>query len=253
MDAFAIMINKWKERALARLCSGALSAFRRIPLRMSPDDLRNLRVSFSQFGEDLLIFDHLFNRAGHPKGIYIDAGCFDPFRYSNTRLLSLLGWKGINIDAAEDVVEKFKRHRPKDHNVCAALSDRETTMQLVGKEGLATRRLAECSDPDLSSAIRTTTLETVLKTSPFAECSVDLLDIDCEMHDLEVLSGFPFDNIRPLLISVEAHTQSEMDDICGLLNKREYLKLGTRGPTHIFRDTHSLPTDLSPRTNIAEL
>lgn len=253
MDTDLIMTHSWKERVLARLCSGAMAAFRKTPVRFTPDDLRNLRLSFSQFGEDLLIADHLTNRKDHPRGIYIDAGCFDPFKYSNTRLLSLLGWKGINIDAANDVVEKFRTHRPADHTVCAALSDQETEMAFLGDEGMASRHLAVPGQNLAGPLVRTTTLASVLADSPFAGDPVDLLDIDCEMHDLAVLKGFPFDKVRPLLICIEAHSQAELADLQGTLDQQEYAKLGTRGPTHIYRDIHSFPKNQPAHENFTEL
>lgn len=253
MDADLIMTNSWKERILARVCSGAMAAFRKTPIRFTPDDLRNLRLSFSQFGEDLVIADHLLNRRESTKGIYIDAGCFDPFKFSNTRLLSFLGWRGINIDAAEDVIEKFKVHRPEDYNVCAALSDKETEMALLGDEGAASRRLAFPDGKLPGSLVKTTTLARVLAGSPFTDRPVDLLDIDCEMHDLEVFKGFPFDKVRPLIICIEAHSEAELADLHGELDQREYAKLGTRGPTHIYRDIHSFPKNQSAFVELTEL
>lgn len=247
------MTSKWKERLLARLCSGSMAAFRKTPLHFTPNDLRNLKISFSQFGEDLLIADHLLNRPNQPRGIYIDAGCYDPVKYSNTRLLSLLGWRGINVDAANDVVQKFIVHRPDDHTVCAALSDKETDMAFLGDVGTASRRLVNPDGGGSAPLVKTTTLGHVLAGSPFANSAVDLLDIDCEMHDLEVLKGFPFTKVRPLLICIEAHSRVELIELQKEMNQREYTKLGTRGPSHIFRDNHSFPKDQAAHATFTEL
>lgn len=40
--------------------------------------------------------------AGHRVGSFIDFGCYDPFRFSNTGFLAERGWGGICIDAAPD-------------------------------------------------------------------------------------------------------------------------------------------------------
>lgn len=242
-----------KDKLWARLCSGAMASFRRTPLRLTPDDLRHLKVSFSQFGEDLLIADHLTNRGNQPRGIYIDAGCFDPFRYSNTRLLSLLGWKGINIDAAPDVIKKFQIHRPHDWNICAALSDKEAEMVLTGSEGSASRRLAKTSQSGSNIKVKTTTLSTALVNSPFHDCPVDLLDIDCEGHDFEVLKGFPFHSVRPLLICIEAHSQIEIDRLHKVLGELDYSKLATRGLTHLYRDATTINENISACVLMQEL
>lgn len=248
------MIKHWKNRLFARLCSGAMASFRKRRLEFSPEDIEALHVSFSQYGEDLLIADHLLHRKGASRGIYIDAGCFDPFRLSNTRLLSLLGWKGINIDLAQDVVKKFQLYRPEDYNVCAALSNQEKMeTTFVGKPGLASYRLAKADEAKEGETIKTTTLTKVLADSPFHSQSVDLLDVDCEMHDLEVLSGFPFALVRPMIICVEAHSRDEFNNMADFLGQKDYIKLGTRGPSHIFRDSHSIPKDTPSYSLLTEL
>ena len=246
-----------KDRLYARLCTGAMASFRKAAVRLCPDDIRNMKMSFSQNGEDLVLLDHLLNyRKTSQKGIYIDAGCFDPFLYSNTRILNLHGWRGINIDAARDVIGKYNRHRPSDHNVCSALSDQKREMILSGTVGTALRKLVESpgeADAGKSETVRTTTLAAVLDASPFRDEPVDVLDIDCELHDLAVLRGFPFDRRRPLLVCIEAHT-AEMAEACnGVLETYGYLKIATRGPTLIYRDKASIPADWPPDTRIAEL
>lgn len=234
------MIKQWKELALARLCSASMSAFRKYPLQLTPEDLRRLRLSFSQFGEDLVVAEFVSNHPGTTRGIYIDAGCFDPYRYSNTRLLHLMGWRGINIDAGSDVIEKFQKHRPDDHNVCAALSDQETDMQLVGAEGGAARRLLSPAEDQKTTLpalpVKTTSLSAVLQASPWKSSPVDLLDIDCEGHDLKVLQGFPFAHVQPRLICIEAHAQRERDDILSFLLPKNYFLLAERGPTLIMQN-----------------
>jgi len=247
------MKSNLKEKLLARLCSGAMAAFRKTRLRLTPDDLRQLKVSFSQFGEDLLIVDHLIHRRTYPRGIYIDAGCFDPFKFSNTRLLSLLGWHGINIDAAEDVVKKFRLHRPHDHNVCAALSDKESEMAFIGAEGSASRRLVPLDHDGATAGVKTTTLANTWADSPFHGQPVDLLDIDCEMHDFEALCGFPFHSVRPLLICIEAHSRGERDQLQNFLVDMDYSKLATRGVTHLYRDARTIDTTKSAEVLMHEL
>ena len=52
--------------------------------------------SFSQEGEDLIL-NELFKNSS--KGIYIDIGAFDPWRFSNTAFFYSKGWCGLNVDA----------------------------------------------------------------------------------------------------------------------------------------------------------
>ena len=59
-----------------------------------------LKISFSQNGEDDFIRSHFWNDilAGH-KGTYLDIGCYHETLYSNTKLLNLIGWRGLAVDA----------------------------------------------------------------------------------------------------------------------------------------------------------
>lgn len=214
-----------------------------------------MKISFSQHGEDFVILEHLLGMKRPSNGIYVDAGCFDPVVFSNTRLLNLYGWQGINIDAAQDVIAKFDQTRPHDFNICAALSDRSQTMFLDGPNGSARRRLSEqtVAGAEVDKIrVETTTLDTVLSLSPFAGKDVDFLDVDCEGHDLSVLRGFPFARVRPKLIAIEGHTKQEAETVGKYLEDLDYFKVCVRGPTHIFRARETLPTDLPFGARISE-
>src|SRR5262245_5522584 len=76
--------------------------------------------SYSQEGEDLLL-RRILN--GQQKGFYVDVGAHHPMRYSNTYLFYKLGWRGINVDAMPGSMELFRKVRPRDINVEAAISE----------------------------------------------------------------------------------------------------------------------------------
>lgn len=246
---------KLSDKIFGRLCSGLLARFRKMSGRLCAQDLSAMKISFSQHGEDLLIAEHLFGASSSGRGIYIDAGCFDPFLHSNTRLLHLFGWRGINIDAAADVIEKFNRYRPFDTNICAALSDRVEEAILVGAPGQASRGLAGSGTSGTAQGrlMTTTTLATVLERAVNGGAVVDLLDVDCEDRDLAVMCGFPFERFRPRLIAVEAHDKQGLRDLAEFLGSKAYVHVGTRGPTHLFRDRETIPASLSPSTRITEI
>lgn len=243
-------------KLIGRICSGLLARFRKMPGRLRAEDLENMKISFSQHGEDLVILEHLQGMRLASKGIYMDAGCFDPVVFSNTRLLSLYGWTGLNIDAGEDVIAKFNAARPRDCNICAALSDRRQEMFLDGNIGSARRRLSLEESLRAKKAkirIETVTLDEVLSLSPLAGCEVDFLDVDCEGHDLAVLRGFPFARVRPKLIAVEGHSKEEADTVSRHLEKLDYFKVCVRGPTHIFRARETIPANLPSVARLSEI
>lgn len=247
-------MNRWIDRFIALAARWAWNSTRRRPLSLSAEDMRAARLSFSQHGEDLLLFEHLFWLRRKQRGIYIDAGCYDPFEFSNTRLLYLSGWRGINIDAAPDVISKFQKWRPDDHNVCAALAGEHREVVLCGRPGAATRHILPAQPAtETSQKIMTLTLEDIWNASPYKASPVDLLDIDCENQDLAILRSFPFSRVRPALICIEAHGAEELSKISEFLLPRDYFRVGTRGPSHIFRDRHTVPPDAPPHTRFSEI
>src|SRR5439155_17099996 len=80
-----------------------------LPWGRSPlGELRAMRVSYSQFGEDLVVRTHFAQNFDNFAGRFVDVGAFHPFKYSNTMLLSQLGWRGINIDCNPVKIAGFK-------------------------------------------------------------------------------------------------------------------------------------------------
>lgn len=93
-----------------------------------PRDLlqeKYLKIGFSQNGEDDFIRGHFWSDilAGH-QGTYLDIGCFSETLYSNTKLLSLIGWCGLAVDANPDLERPWMLARPQDQflNRCIAPS-----------------------------------------------------------------------------------------------------------------------------------
>src|SRR5690554_4042624 len=80
---------------------------------------------YSQEGEDLLlkrIFEH------SPPGFYVDVGAHHPFRFSNTKLLYDMGWRGLNIEPNPDIKILFDKYRSEDINLCLGISDSPGTL-----------------------------------------------------------------------------------------------------------------------------
>ena len=79
--------------------------------------------NFSQANEEKIISE-LFKKK--PKGFYIDVGCYNPRKYSNTALLYKKGWTGINIDAEKKNLKWFKIFRKRDINLNFFISNKKT-------------------------------------------------------------------------------------------------------------------------------
>ena len=167
----------------------------------------NKKFFYSFGGIDNLI-QQIFK--SQKNGIYIDIGCGHPIKNNNTYLLNKKGWSGINIDLDNDNIELFKIYRPKDLNICAAISDeiKETDLFFYHpRSALNTidKKTANYQKATVTSVkkINTTTLNNVLGESIYNSSNIDFLSIDVEGSELSVLKNFNFEKFKPKVIVVE--------------------------------------------------
>ena len=175
--------------------------------------IRNYKFLFksSQFGEEkkiLKLFKDNF------KGNYVDLGCFHPTRSNNTFELYKRGWQGINIDLNPLTIELFDYARPRDINICAAISNKKTkkklyflgdfdsknTLDLNHKNWLSKHFKINKKDIKLKK-VKTTLLGNILENNKFF--NIDFLNIDIEGHEFEVLESFNFERFKIKVICIE--------------------------------------------------
>ena len=185
---------------------------------LSREEIRRLEISFSQNGEDLMVWN-TFRYLNKLTGIYVDAGAYDPLDISNTLILYKRGWRGINIDFSEEKIEQFRRLRPDDHNVVACLSDSIQEVRIGHYSAANTDRILPAGISDCESllgekpisirSMLTTTLSDIIGASPFKSEEITYVNIDCEGHDLQVLRGLDLNRCRPRVITIEGWTSAE--------------------------------------------
>lgn len=225
---------------VARLTNESLTLLRnRRNLKLSREEFRSSNVSFSQFGEDLLILSYFKNYDHRErKGFYIDVGAFHPFKLSNTTLLYKLGWRGINIDCDQEKIDLFSVLRPDDINICAGVSNSNGIKTLLRYPMSATNRLLDqnlvnkniteqqlslCGElPVESLSIRTKTLNEIVIDAKIGNQKIDYLNVDVEGIELEVLQGLDFDRYTPTLISVEIMDSGKQSLITEFLERYGY-------------------------------
>ncbi len=145
-------------------------------------------------------------------GFYVDVGCHDPVKLSNTLTLHAAGWRGINIDANPAAVERMRRHRPGDVAVCALVGRPGEDRELVvfGDEALSSAdpgfvdRWAQSAEVVRRVAVRSRSLTDILHEHS-APAELDFLNIDVEGMELEVLESLDLERFRPRLIALEIH------------------------------------------------
>jgi len=193
---------------------------------------------FSQTGEDIVISNLMptFLTKLMPKegGFYVDVGCNEPINKSNTFLFYLKRWKGINIDANQDLIHRHRKIRKYDISICAAVSNTEKEVTFYKSNTNTVSTISEefyTDHKDRWAYIQkeqhtTKTLTSILDENLLPGTAIDLLSVDVEGIDLEVLQGMNFEKYRPKLVVVELHAFSinkkENDPIYQLLTDSGY-------------------------------
>jgi FkbM family methyltransferase len=205
-------------------------------------------INYSQTGEDAVIRSLLDETR---PGVYVDVGCHDPIRCSNTLSLYLHGWRGINIDANPRLIERFKAVRRRDIAVCAVISDQEREMTFHEFDDELVSTVSEEVLPQWQSKwrkrgerlVRTRTLESVLRENLEPTVDIGLLSVDVEGHDLAVLRSVDLNVFRPKLIVVEMHQldlkRAAEHAVTRYLAERDYRQLGFDTLNGYFADIRS--------------
>jgi FkbM family methyltransferase len=169
-------------------------------------------VSFAQNGEDIVLGRGLTA----DRGFYVDIGAYDPDVESVTKLFYERGWHGINVDPVAAFIDRFDVERPRDINVCAAISSHDGEQQLWVSPGelpghsTLDRSIAEAHDADgiafSSQTVTAMTLDTMLNKFLPPGQLVDFLKIDVEGAEATVLATWNPDRVRPRVVVVESMT-----------------------------------------------
>jgi len=195
-------------------------------------------VSFSQFGEDLLVKKLL---SGVECGTYVDVGCYDPIYLSNTYLFYKLGWRGLLIDANPETIPRLQQMRPRD-TVChfavgtktedvsvvtfdaGMFATLKSNLSLVPEDFRANPRSYNVQQRPLAVLLREANLD-----------QIDFMDIDCEGSDLDVLASNDWSKYRPSVIAVEDHSRgTDVSDTHRFMVKQGYVLRARALITSIF-------------------
>lgn len=200
----------------AKLGGLARSLARALPLKylgaLSHVAYRGTR-SFSGSAEDIIIGDFFTELRPVARGRYVDIGAFHPKVVSNTYKLHRAGWTGVNIDVDAHKIAVFDMFRPRDINVCVAVSDARGTAEFffhdahtygsmagLDREGVA-QTAQKQGRPLASRRVETVPLSELLEEKGISQ--FDFLNIDIEGHEYPVLKAFALARFGVSLVAVE--------------------------------------------------
>jgi FkbM family methyltransferase len=209
------------------------------------------QFSFSQLGEDRVLVHLLGDIRDPARMVYVDVGAHDPVVFSNTFLLHKRGWRGVNIDASADGIERFRSHRPLDRNVCAAVSDSCREVVYYHYPSPAANRIGPPGEDGPNILGERPVAATPMVTRPLNEVlaeqlrpgeQVGLLNIDCEGEDLALLRHLDWRRWQPEVVAVESHTQRTTYEMVRAMTAQGYTLVGQMLVTLVFRRAKGEPS-----------
>ena len=201
-------------------------------------------LSYSQMGEDLVMY-HLLRdamRVEHPT--YLDIGAADPIEANNTYLLYSKGGHGVLVEPNPAYQQRLHLLRPRDVIVQAGVGTGDETQAdyYVIRDAPMRNTFSKDDVDDLRKRRGHEVVERVLKVrlisinhliAQFLGGTPDLLSIDVEGLDYAVLQTLDFEKYRPAVIVAETR---RMGPIPALLASKGYELRGASMENAIFAD-----------------
>lgn len=199
---------------------------------------------YSQSGEDFIL-NEIFK--GQESGFFVEVGCIDGRRFSNTLHFEEKSWKGICVEAHAGYIEMLRKNRPNSiicH--CAAAEKEEDAVFYANARGsLSTldrsqenklkREFGKYFTGFEEQQIRKRRLDSI-----FAECGVkeiDFMSLDIEGSEVEALRGIDFSKFKPTVLLVESDSPEHRKALENILRPAGYSEIGNIG-VNVFYSIH---------------
>lgn len=204
------------------------------PFPSSFEEFRHAMVSYSQFGEDLLVQEIL----GYERKdvFYIELGAYQPINKSNTYIFYKRGGRGICVEPNPIAQKLWSNFRPRDVFVNSGVTGGESCEMIYNTDGASggTNHFSHESNSGGSQRIKLVNICELIEKYLSTKQTVDFLTVDCEGMDLSILESFPFDKVRPRVIAVEDFDISGTSDVHRYLQRQGYHFASLAKITKIF-------------------
>ena len=166
-------------------------------------------VSYAQNYEDVMLRRALKDI---PQGFYVDVGAAWPDQDSVTKYFYGVGWTGINIEPNTNFFEKLDKDRPKDINLCLAVSDTCGVQEFTQIDGTGLSTLDNLIASKHASEgwslnkkqVTVATLNKILEKYLPLEQEIHFLKIDVEGLEKNVIQSNDWERYRPWIVLVES-------------------------------------------------
>jgi FkbM family methyltransferase len=173
------------------------------------------RLSFSQQGEDIVLYHVLHELLKIEAPVYMDVGAAYPVRGNNTYLLYTTGARGVLVEPNPTLAEELRRHRPGDIVVEAGIGVDDTAAAnyyvIKGEPMLNTfspEQVAHLQRNKAESVVERVVTMPLLNINrvigEHLERGPDLLSTDVEGLDEAIIRTLDLSRFRPAAICAEA-------------------------------------------------
>lgn len=208
------------------------------------------RVSFAQYGEDIIISNILQN-IGVVNPTYLDIGAHHPTQLSNTYLMYSQGCRGVCVEPDPSLYALLNGSRPRD--VCINAGVGTTTVSEADFYIITAKTLSTFSkrEAERYEKLGTHKIQRVIKM-PLVQVNdvikdhfssfPNLVSLDVEGLDLEIIRTFDFSSVRPEVFCIETIEYAEsgisekINDIIDIMTSHGYLAFADTFVNTIFVD-----------------
>lgn len=218
---------------------------------MNNTQIRLVKKSYSQCGEDLIV-SFLLRHVLQRKMInYIDIGCNHPYRFNNTFLLKKMFkvGKGVLVEPNPELHNLIKAKRGGEvlvkggvgtqndtlkffmFNVDTLNTFSETEAKVAQNKGYNIEKILDIEVVEINSLLK----------KHFTDGKLDFLSIDTEGHEFEVLQAIDYETIRPSVLCVETSEfgggkGDEIFELIEFFKEKEYILYADTWINTIFVD-----------------
>jgi FkbM family methyltransferase len=202
-------------------------------------------ISYAQNFEDVILQRVLKNISN---GFYIDIGAWSPDVDSITKSFYFKNWTGINVEPNPKFHKELLEKRPRDTNLCVAVSDTEGSAKMTFLEGHGSGMSTLDKKTALmhsrngwkstTQTVRIISLKTIFKEYIPRNKKVHFLKIDVEGLEKKVLAGNDWKKNRPWVVLIEAtvpgKNKMSFSDWEPILTKANYSFVYTDGLNRFY-------------------
>jgi FkbM family methyltransferase len=215
---------------------------------------------YSQHGEDILL-DRMFE--GQASGFFVEVGCIDGVRFSNTLTFEERGWKGLCIEAHSGFIDALRRNRPGsivEHCAVGDSDEEEVAFYANFRGSLSSldptqekrfRKYGNYFGGFTEQRVPKRRLDTILAAHGVTR--IDLLSIDIEGSEEQAIHGFDIARYRPSVMVIEVDSEEQEALLDRLILKQGYCKWIRLGPNVFYLTDVSLSAPVRDRVVEGEI